>query len=85
MLKVLCRRAAVKRLDLTGSALTLAFSPDHLSDPDPVLRFAASEPARCSLGESHLLKVRLNAGSDRRLLAQTKNILNKIACRDNGL
>ncbi len=85
MLKVLCRRAAVKRLDLTGGTLTLTFSSDHLSDPDPVLRFAASEPARCSLGESHLLKVRLNAGSDRRLLSQTKNILNKIACRDNGL
>ncbi len=85
MLKVLCRRAAVKRLDLTGTALTLAFSPDHLQDPEPVLNFALGDPRACALSDRHLLKVQLGAASDRGLLGQIKNILNKIGRHGNGL
>jgi transcription-repair coupling factor (superfamily II helicase) len=85
MLKVLCRRADVKRLDLAGVSLALAFSPDHLEDPEPALKFALSDPQRCNFSEKYLLKVRLSAGSDRGLLAQIKNILNKIGCHGNGL
>ena len=79
MLRVLSVRAGVKRLDLFGQQLSLAFSEAHQQRPLGIVQMitAGKQPYRFT--PDHLFKANLVKGPPRTMLAQTKNILIEIA------
>ncbi len=79
MLRVLSVRAGVKRLDLFGRQLCLAFSETHQHHPLGIVQMitAGKQPYRFT--PDHLFKAILTQGTPRTVLAQTKNILIEIA------
>ncbi|MEE8399739.1 MAG: transcription-repair coupling factor, partial [Desulfobacterales bacterium] len=79
MLKVLAVKAGVKRLDLAGSQLMLSFSEAHLSNPSGLLDMIANENSSFEFTPDHILKTRLSAGRQGRLIEQMKKILKEIA------
>jgi transcription-repair coupling factor (superfamily II helicase) len=85
ILKVLSIKAGVKRLDLTGSNLALAFSTAHQQNPSAMVDMIVSEPRKYSLTPEYVLKVKLSAIENTGLLAQVKNILKEIAQHVNNL
>lgn len=84
MLKVLCRRAGIKRLDLSGSAVQLQFSRSHLADPQALVDLALTAPERWRFSTDTTLCVRLGGGSAKGGLMQVKNILKEITRRVNA-
>jgi len=85
MLKVLSMHAGVKRLDLNGSNLALAFSTTHQQNPSAIVDLIVSEPRKYPLTPEHVLKVKLSAIENNGFLAQVKNILKEIAQHVNNL
>jgi len=78
MLKVLCLKAGVARLDANGPRLNLTFSPLHMPDPGVLVAMVKASPQRFRLSPDHVLTLRFvetNAGS---WLAQTKTVLKDI-------
>ena len=84
MLRVLAIRAGVKRLDLFGRQLILAFSEAHQHRPLGIVEMitAANQPYQFT--PDHHFKASLARGSTRSLLAQAKNILIEIAQHVNS-
>ena len=79
MLRVLSVRAGVKRLDLFGQQLVLAFSESHQHRPLGIIQMITEGKNRYRFTPDHLFKANLAKASPRGLLGQTKNILIEIA------
>lgn len=79
MLRVLSVRAGVKRLDLVGGQLVLAFSEIHQHRPLAIVEMVGGGDKRYQFTPDHLFKASLGRGAPRTLLAQAKNILIEIA------
>ena len=85
ILKVLSIKAGVKRLDMNGSNLALAFSTTHQRNPSAMVDLIVSEPRKFTFTPEHVLKVKLAALEKNGRLAQVKNILKEIAQHVNNL
>ena len=84
MLRVLSVRAGVKRLDLYGQQLCLAFSEAHQQRPLGIVQMITAGKQLYRFTPDHLFKTTLTNGTPRAMLAQTKNILIEIAQHVNS-
>jgi transcription-repair coupling factor (superfamily II helicase) len=84
MLRVLAIRAGVKRLDLFGRQLILAFSEAHQHRPLGLVEMITAANQPCQFTPDHLFKASLARGPIRSMLAQAKNILIEIAQHVNS-
>jgi transcription-repair coupling factor (superfamily II helicase) len=84
MLRVLSVRAGVKRLDLFGQQLCLAFSEAHQHRPLGIVQMITTGKHPYRFTPDHLFKATLAKGSPRAMLAQVKNILIEIAQHVNS-
>ena len=84
MLRVLCVRAGVKRLDLFGQQLALAFSDMHQQRPLGIVEMINAGNGRYQLTPDYLMKTALSKSAPRAMLAETKNILIEIAQHVNS-
>ena len=83
MLKVLAKKAGMKRLDLNGQELQLHISEIHQNNPYGIVEMLTSEEANFQLSPDRILKARLTNQNVSGLLVETKNILQEIARRVN--
>lgn len=84
MLKILAKRAGVKRLDLTMEALSMAFSELHQKKPYALADLIQANPYRFRVTPSQTLMVQLNKSGINSLMNQSKKILMEIAsCVNN--
>ena len=79
MLRVLSVRAGVKRLDLFGQTMVLAFSEAHQHRPLGIVQMITTGKSRYQFTPDHLFKAILTKATPRAILAQAKNILIEIA------
>lgn len=79
MLRVLCIKAGVWRLDLTYDTLLLTFSELHQKNPPGVVDFAMSDPKHFLFTPQQALRVALKKGSINSLMGQVKKILMELA------
>jgi len=79
MLRVLCVKAGVKRLDLSAERLFLHFSEAHQAHPFGLVDLITSDADRFQLTPDQVLKVRLDREGALGLMGQSKNILQQIA------
>jgi transcription-repair coupling factor (superfamily II helicase) len=84
MLRVLSVRAGIKRLDLYGQQLCLAFSETHQRRPLGIVEMITGGKPPYQFTPDHQLKTTLARGTARAMLAQTKNILIEIAQHVNS-
>ncbi len=84
MLRVLSVRAGIKRLDLYGQQLCLAFSETHQQRPLGIVQMITSGKQPYQFTPDHQFKTTLAKGTARAMLAQTKNILIEIAQHVNS-
>jgi len=84
MLKVHAVKAGVKRLDLDGPTLVLAFSDMHQTRPLGIVDLIVSSPEKYEFTPDHVLKVKLSVRNATGLLSQAKNILKEIARHVNN-
>ncbi len=84
MLRVLSVRAGIKRLDLYGQQLCLAFSETHQQRPLGIVQMITSAEQSYRFTPDHQFKATLAKGTARAMLAQTKNILIEIAQHVNS-
>ncbi len=84
MLRVLSVRAGVKRLDLFGGQLCLAFSEVHQHRPLGIIPMITAGKALYQFTPDHLFKANLVKGPPRAMLSQAKNILIEIAQHVNS-
>jgi transcription-repair coupling factor (superfamily II helicase) len=84
MLRVLSVRAGIKRLDLYGQQLSLAFSETHQQRPLGIVQMVTSAKQPYQFTPDHQFKTTLAKGTARAMLAQTKNILIEIAQHVNS-
>ncbi|MGD9105439.1 MAG: transcription-repair coupling factor [Desulfobacterales bacterium] len=78
MLRVLAIKAGVKRLDLSGSQLSLCFSEVHQKNLDPIHNIVVSGGRRFEPTRDHVLTVALSKSNRVGLLSEAKNILKEI-------
>ncbi len=78
MLKVLSRKAGVRRLDLYGREMQMFFSESHQINPLGIVQMASREKSRFQICPDQSLKVRLNQTNAAGLLGESKNILKEI-------
>ncbi|WP_155313949.1 transcription-repair coupling factor [Desulfosarcina ovata] len=79
MLRVLSVRAGVKRLDLFGQQLVLAFSEIHQRRPLGIVQMITDGQDLYQFTPDHQFKASLTKGAPRVMLAQVKNILIELA------
>lgn len=79
MLKILSKKAGVKRLDLMGRKLHLSFSEQHQTRPFGIVEMISSSPKKYAFTPDHLFKAQLPEGRPRVHLGQVKNILIEIS------
>jgi transcription-repair coupling factor (superfamily II helicase) len=84
MLRVLSVRAGVKRLDLFGQQLCLAFSEAHQRRPLGIVEMITAGKHPYRFTPDHLFKATLAKSTPRAILAQAKNILIEIAQHVNS-
>jgi transcription-repair coupling factor (superfamily II helicase) len=84
MLRVLSVRAGIKRLDLYGHQLCLAFSEAHQQRPLGIVQMITSGKQPYRFTPDHQFKATLAQGTARAMLAQTKNLLIEIAQHVNS-
>ncbi len=84
MLRVLSVRAGVRRLDLYGQQLCLAFSEIHQQRPLGIVQMITGSKQPYQFTPDHQFKTTLAKGTARTMLAQTKNILIEIAQHVNS-
>ena len=84
MLKILARKAAVKKFDLAGRVLVLTFSEPHLLNPKGIVDMVMAEPKRFEILPDNVLKMNMISCSPRQLVNEAKNILKEISQRVNG-
>ncbi|MDL2329775.1 transcription-repair coupling factor, partial [Desulfosarcina sp. OttesenSCG-928-A07] len=84
MLRVLAVRAGVKRLEVSGQQMVLAFSERHQMRPMGIVEMVAREKGGFRFTPDHLFIATLGRGAPRSLLGQMKNILMEIAQHVNA-
>ncbi|UCD89921.1 MAG: transcription-repair coupling factor [Desulfobacterales bacterium] len=83
MLRVLAINAGVKRLDLSGEWLSLAFSEAHQKNSFGILDLVVSESKRFEFTPNHILKAKLSENTTIGRLTEAKNVLKEIKQRVN--
>jgi transcription-repair coupling factor (superfamily II helicase) len=78
MLKILCVKAGIKRLDLTDTHLYLTFSGAHMRRPQGLVAFIKTDPKRFKLNADQVLGIALNPVGGSGVMAQARNILIEI-------
>jgi transcription-repair coupling factor (superfamily II helicase) len=84
MLRVLAVRSGVKRLDIFGQQLILAFSDAHQQRPLGIVEMITGGNGRFKLTPDYLFKAALSKSAPRAMLAEVKNILIEIAQHVNS-
>ncbi len=79
MLKILCSKAGVKKLDLSDSYLHVTFSEIHQKNPLGVFKLIHADPKRFLFTSDKTLRIALDADQIASAIAQAKNILIEIA------
>jgi transcription-repair coupling factor (superfamily II helicase) len=79
MLKILAKKAGVKRLDLSMETLSMAFSENHQKNPHALLDMIRSAPERFRITPAQTLIAALNKSGINSLMNQAKKILMEIA------
>jgi len=78
VLKILSKKAAISRLDLTDQHLLLHFSADHLKNSESLVDLIFAAPERYALQTDHIIKVKLAGYPGRSPLSRAKNVLKEI-------
>lgn len=78
MLRIQAVRAGVKKLELSGTQLSLSFSDLHQKVPHAIVEVTARGEGRYELTPDLLFRARLTKGSNSSLLTQCKNILKEV-------
>jgi len=86
MLKVMAKKAGVKKLDLSENRVFLHFSETHQKNPLGIVNMITAEkdPGRFTLTQENALGVKLAKAGPNGYLLQCKNILKEITRRVNG-
>ncbi len=84
MLKILAKKAGVKRLDLTTDSLSMAFSETHQKNPHALADLVLSAPDRFRMTPSQTVIATLNKSGINSLMNQSKKILMEIATYVNN-
>lgn len=84
MLKILSIEAGVKKLDLHGTNLAMAFSEAHQKKPFGIVALVAKGESQFRFTKDHVLRASLKKGGINSLLVQAKNILKEVARHVNG-
>ncbi len=84
MLRILAKKAGVKRLDMSMETLSMAFSELHQKNPRGIIEMIASEPERFRVTPSQTLIAPLQKSGINNLMNQSKKILIEIAERVNN-
>jgi len=84
MLKILCRNAAVKQLDVSGSKLILKLSEAHLKNTQELVGWLMSNRDRFELSSGNVIRAKLTTARMPRLANDAKNILKELSQRVNG-
>ncbi len=79
MLKILSKKAGVKRLDLSQRQLSLYFSEAHQSRPFGIVELINSYKKKYVFGPDHIFKAKMPSAPPRTHLGRVKNILIEIA------
>ena len=81
VLKILAKKAAVAKLDLSERQMQLQFSPVHLKNTQTLVELIQSDPQRFEPAPGHVLKVKWTNDSGTRYTYHAKNILKEIGQR----
>jgi len=79
MLKVMCKKIGVERLELAGQKLVLAFAQDSSLSPEKITRLIQREPERFRLTPDGVLKVSVPSGETADVVEATKKVLQDLA------
>jgi transcription-repair coupling factor (superfamily II helicase) len=83
MLKILCNKAGIVRLDLAEHQMHVQFSPAHIKNTETLVEMIQAAPDRYALTSESILKVKLAKDPGGSLKGQAKNILKEIIERVN--
>ena len=83
MLRIQAVRAGVKKLELSGTQLSLSFSDLHQKVPHAIVEVTARGEGRYELTPDLLFRASLTKGTNNSLLNQVKNILKEIGAYVN--
>lgn len=83
MLRIEAVRAGVKKLELSGTQLSLSFSDLHQKVPHAIVEVTARGEGRYELTPDLLFRATLTKGTNSSLLTQCKNILKEVAAYVN--
>jgi transcription-repair coupling factor (superfamily II helicase) len=81
VLKILSKKAAVAKLDLSQHQMHLQFSPVHLKNTQGLVELIQSAPRRYELSPAQVLKVKLTNDPGTSYTKRVKNILKEIVRR----
>jgi transcription-repair coupling factor (superfamily II helicase) len=84
MLKILCLKAGIKKLELGDDQMVVQFSEPHHPNPDGIIRLVLAKGKRFHLTPDHTLIVRLSRRKGLSQLGEAKNILKEIMQHVNG-
>ena len=84
MLKVLCVKAGIKKLELGDRQLAVQFSEPHQKNPSGIIHMVVANGKRFQLTPDHNLIIRLNKSSVEGFMGEAKNILKEIIQHVNG-
>jgi len=84
MMRVLCIKAGIKKLELGDRRLMVQFSEAHQKNPAGIIHLAAANGKRVQLTPDGTLVIRLNNRSPAGLWGEAKNILKEIIQHGNG-
>ncbi len=79
MLKIVCIKAGVKKLDLTQNYLYMTFSESHQKNPLGLFKLIHADPSRFLFTSDKSLRIRMDSDQIALAVAQSKNILIEIA------
>jgi transcription-repair coupling factor (superfamily II helicase) len=84
MLRVLCIKAGIKKLELGVDRLAVQYSEPHQKNPAGIISMVVANGKRFQLTPDHTLIIRLNKRSAGGPLGEAKNILKEIIQHGNG-
>ncbi|MDF1591093.1 MAG: transcription-repair coupling factor [Desulfobacterales bacterium] len=84
MLRVLCIKAGIKKLELGDHRLAVQFSEPHQKNPAGIINMVVANGKRFQLTPDGTLIIRLNKSSTGGLWGEAKNILKEIIQHGNG-
>jgi transcription-repair coupling factor (superfamily II helicase) len=79
MLKILCIKAGVKKLDMTQNYLYMTFSEAHQQNPLGLFKLIHADPGRFLFTSDKSLRIAIDSDQITAAVAQSKNILIEIA------